>query len=114
VLAEMIVLAAGLSMLVAATQVYFRDLANFLPYLLRVWLYVSPVLYYASEVPDNYRFLLYLNPLGPMLTAWSEALNQGITPGAEWLLLGLAWALVAFVVGGLFFVSRERDFAVRV
>jgi len=113
VLAEMVILAAGLSMLVAATQVYFRDLANFLPYLLRVWLYVSPVLYYASEVPDNYRFLLYVNPLGPMLTAWSEALNQGVTPGAEWLLLGLAWALVAFVAGGLFFISREREFAVR-
>ena len=45
-------LAAGLAMLVAALQVYFRDLKNFLPYFLRIWLYASPVLYYASEVPE--------------------------------------------------------------
>ena len=42
-------------MLVAAAQVYFRDLSNFLPYVLRIWLYVSPVLYYADEVPDRYK-----------------------------------------------------------
>ena len=40
-------------MLVAAAQVYFRDLSNFLPYVLRIWLYVSPVLYYADEVPER-------------------------------------------------------------
>src|SRR3954463_4702757 len=47
-------LASGLTMFIAAAQVYFRDLANFLPYALRVWLYMSPVLYYASEVPERY------------------------------------------------------------
>lgn len=113
VFAEMVVLATGLSLLVAALQVYFRDLSNFLPYLLRVWLYVSPVLWYATEVPGGYKFLLYANPLGGMLTAWSEALNQGITPGGTWMLLGAGWAAAAFVAGALYFVSREREFAVR-
>lgn len=45
IFALLILLACGLSMLVAAAQVYFRDLSNFLPYVLRIWLYVSPVLY---------------------------------------------------------------------
>ena len=44
-----VVLAAGLAMLVAAAQVYFRDLKNFLPYVLRIWLYASPILYYAER-----------------------------------------------------------------
>ena len=47
----LILFAAGLAMLVAAAQVYFRDLSNFLPYMLRIWLYISPVLYFADEVP---------------------------------------------------------------
>ena len=42
-------------MFVAALQVYFRDLKSFLPYVLRVWLYASPVLYYANEVPEQLR-----------------------------------------------------------
>jgi teichoic acid transport system permease protein len=112
VLVELTVFAFGVSMLVAAAQVYFRDLNNFLPYLLRVWLYASPVLYYADDVPDRYRWLLDVNPLGPMLAAWSEAL-AGQMPQTEWLLIGLAWSVGAFVVGALFFISREREFAVR-
>jgi teichoic acid transport system permease protein len=114
VLVELVAFATGASVLVAAGQVYFRDLNQFLPYLLRVWLYVSPVLWQASEVPHGYKWLLYVNPLGPMLTAWNEAINEAIRPGATWLLLGAAWAVVMLVVGGLFFISRERDFAVRV
>ena len=49
----MFVMAAGAGMLVSALQVYFRDVKNFLPYFLRVWLYSSPVLYYADEVPGR-------------------------------------------------------------
>jgi teichoic acid transport system permease protein len=113
IVALLIVMAAGLSMFVAAAQVYFRDLSSFLPYILRVWLYVSPVLYYADEVPERYKWLLDVNPLAPLLTAWSDVLNSGHAPAAGSLALGGAWALALFVAGALFFTSREREFAVR-
>jgi ABC-type polysaccharide/polyol phosphate export permease len=113
ILALFILLACGLSMLVAAAQVYFRDLSSFLPYVLRIWLYCSPVLYYAERVPDRYKFILDVNPLGGLLTAWSDVLNRGHAPGAASMLLGLAWGVGLFVVAGLFFMSREREFAVR-
>lgn len=109
----MALVGAGLSMFVAAGQVYFRDLKSFLPYALRIWLYASPVLYYAFEVPSRYKPLLEINPLGALLTAWSDVLNQGRAPAADDLLLGLAWGVVLFVAGALFFMSREREFAVR-
>ncbi len=105
--------AAGLSMFVAALQVYFRDVKSFLPYVLRVWLYASPVLYYAYQVPENYKWLLKANPIGSLLTAWSEVLQGGHSPRPVDMLLGLAWGVVLFVGGALFFMSREREFAVR-
>ena len=80
IVALLLLLACGLSMLVAAAQVYFRDLSNFLPYVLRIWLYISPVLYYADEVPDRYKWILEVNPLGGLLTAWSDVLNAGHAP----------------------------------
>jgi teichoic acid transport system permease protein len=113
VLLLLVVFSAGVCLAAAAAQVYFRDLTNFLPYLLRVWLYVSPVLYRADEVPDRLQGLLALNPMFPLLAAWSQVLNEGTAPSASHLLQGAAWALGALVVGGLFFVSREREFAVR-
>lgn len=107
------VLASGLAIFVAAAQVYFRDLASFLPYALRVWLYISPILYYADEVPERYQPLISINPLGQLLTAWNEVIIRGQAPSAESLAVGGAWAVGIFIVASLFFMSREREFAVR-
>jgi ABC-type polysaccharide/polyol phosphate export permease len=112
VLALLLLLACGLAMLVSAGQVYFRDLSNFLPYMLRIWLYCTPVLYFAYEVPDRYKWLLDVNPLGGLMPAWSDAL-RGHAPAAGELLPGLAWGVGLFIVASLFFLSREREFAVR-
>jgi ABC-type polysaccharide/polyol phosphate export permease len=114
VFVEVVVFTTGVSLTFAALQVYFRDFANFLPYLMRIWLYMSPILWVYSEVPHGYKFLLYVNPMGSMLTAWTECLWLGIQPGGRWLLLGAAWAVFSFVAGAAFFISRERDFAVRI
>jgi teichoic acid transport system permease protein len=113
ILALFVVLASGAAMLVAAVQVYFRDVRNFLPYFLRIWLYASPVLYYVHEVPDRFRLILDVNPLYPLLGSLSDVVNQGEAPSATLLAYGLAWAVGIFAVGALFFVSREREFAVR-
>jgi ABC-type polysaccharide/polyol phosphate export permease len=109
----LIVLSTGLALIVSALQVYFRDLKDFMPYLLRVWLYGSPVLYYAHEMPEQYRFLLDVNPLGQLLAAWSTVLNQGGVPTSHELLVSAAWAFGFLLVGFVYFVSREREFAVR-
>jgi teichoic acid transport system permease protein len=113
IVAIMTVFTAGAAMLVAAAQVYFRDVSAFLPYLMRIWMYGTPILYFYDEVPEKFKWLIDLNPLTPLFTAWSDALNKGINPGAGFMLWGLAWAAGALVIGGLFFISREREFAVR-
>lgn len=113
IIALMVVFAAGSAMLVAAVQVYFRDLTAFLRYMLRIWLYLSPILWTAAQVPEKYKPFLYANPLYPPLTALNDAVTLGVTPRASLLLLTLAWAVGALVVGSLFFISREREFAVR-
>jgi teichoic acid transport system permease protein len=109
----LIVLATGLAMIVAAVQVYFRDLKAFMPYLLRVWLYISPVLYFPSEMPKQYLWLLDVNPLGQLLSSWGYVLSDGVAPAWGSLAVASAWAFGCFIVGGLFFISREREFAVR-
>ena len=113
IVALLTVFATGMAMLVSAAQVYFRDLKNFLPYATRVWLYATPILYFADEVPERYDWVLTVNPLAPIISAWSTVLDKGQAPPLDDMLLGLAWAIGAFVVAGVFFVSREREFAVR-
>jgi ABC-type polysaccharide/polyol phosphate export permease len=108
------VFATGVAMFCAAAQVYFRDLSSFLPYVLRIWMYVSPILYQWNEVPAHIRHWLLLNPMSSMLASWSTVLNQGNAPDPNLMLIGTAWAIFGLVFGALFFISRERDFAVRI
>src|SRR4051794_1424321 len=113
VFALLALFATGMTMLLSAAQVYFRDVSSFLPYVMRIWMYGSPVLYYLDEVPERFRWLIAINPLAPTLGAWSEAITEGRGPSVGLLAAGLAWGVGAVVVGGLFFISREREFAVR-
>lgn len=112
-LALFVLVAGGMATIVATAQVYFRDLAQFLPYLLRVWLYLSPVLWYADELPKKYEVFLWLNPIGALLKAWSEALVFAQPPDGAAFAVGAAWGVGLTLAGSLFFMSRERDFAVR-
>ena len=111
--ALLLVFASGVTALVAAATVYFRDISSFLPYVMRIWLYASPVLYYIEDVPARFKLIIDLNPLAPVLGAWSDVLTRGLVPSAGRLALAVAWSAVAFVAGVLFFISREREFAVR-
>jgi teichoic acid transport system permease protein len=113
ILALFVVFGAGAAMVAATAQVYFRDLTNFLPYFTRIWLYSSPVLFYIDEIPSRLKPILALNPLYPLLGALSDVVNLGHNPSPGFVAAGLAWAVGIFVLGSLFFISREREFAVR-
>ncbi len=113
ILAIAILLALGLAITISCINVYFRDIASFLPYLTRTLLYLSPILYEASALKDNIRSLEAFNPLFPLLDSWSRALVHGQTPQAGSMWQSLAWALGIFIIGSYFFLSREREFAVR-
>ena len=113
ILALALVLSLGGAMLSATAQVYFRDLANILPYFLRISLSLAPVLYYADDVPERLQPFLALNPLYGLLGSLSEAVNQGTTPSAVLLGLAVAWPLTIFFTGAFIFLAKEREFAVR-
>jgi ABC-type polysaccharide/polyol phosphate export permease len=113
IIAMITAFAAGAAMFTATAQVYFRDLTNFLPYFTRIWLYTSPILFYAEEVPVKLRPILYLNPMYPMLGSLNDAVIEGRTPPLTLLAASLAWAVGTLLAGTAFFISREREFAIR-
>jgi ABC-type polysaccharide/polyol phosphate export permease len=114
IVAMVTVFSTGVAMFCGAAQVYFRDLSSFLPYLLRIWMYISPILYYWDDVPKHIQHWLLLNPMASMLAAWSDVLQKQQAPPLNLMLIGTGWAVFGLVFGSLFFISRERDFAVRI
>ncbi|HYU84509.1 MAG TPA: ABC transporter permease [Kribbellaceae bacterium] len=107
------VFGAGMAMIFAALQVYFRDTTSFLPYIVRIWLYLSPVLWFSEDAPERLRRFMFLNPLYSLIGGWTDLLVRGTVPRLSLWIGGAAWAAGALLVGSLFFLSREREFVVR-
>jgi homopolymeric O-antigen transport system permease protein len=94
----------------SALDVHYRDVRYAIPFLIQIWLFATPVVYPASLVPQQFRFLLGLNPMSGVVEGFRWALLGQEAPGA------LLWVsvLVTFVVlvSGLFYFRRlERTFA---
>lgn len=113
-LAMAVLFSVGLAALFAAIQVYFRDASSFLPYVTRIWLYLSPVLWFPDDVFHKVGNLLFVNPLFSIIGGWAETTLEASVPPLSMFVWSAAWAIVVAVAGALFFMSRERDFAVRV
>ena len=70
-------LTIGLSLLFAGVAVLFRDLFQIVPVLLMIWLYATPVIYPADLIPDNYQFIIALNPMTHIVEAYRRVLLEG-------------------------------------
>jgi len=108
-----LIFSLGVAILISTINVYFRDIASFLPYLTRTFLYLSPILYEASALKPQLRMFQNFNPLFSLLESWSLSIVHAQTPNLASMLTALAWAVGVLLIGTYFFLSREREFAVR-
>ena len=103
----------GLALLFATLNVYFRDTSKLLSYVSRLWLYVSPILWEPDRLHGWHRMILWANPLGPVLAANHEVWIRGETPSLAVFGAAFGWAIFLMLVGSYFFMTREREFAIR-
>ena len=108
------VVALGLAMILATLNVYFRDVASLLPYVNRIWLYLTPIIYLYTFFPERHRWLILINPLGGLFTSVQMVLIEGRNPSPQYILSGAAWSFTMLFAGGYLFLRRERDFAIRI
>jgi len=98
-------LAYGLAILTAA----LRDVMQVVNFGLSIGMFISPVLFPPSMFPKSLSWLLWLNPMTPVVLGVQGILLKGEAPGAEvWLALALWCALLAVVLDRLIARSREQ------
>lgn len=103
-------LALALGLLFAALNVKYRDIGTVLPVLLQLWLFASPVIYPASLVPPNWRWVYSLNPLTGIIDGFRAAL---LDLAFDWrsLLVSFAITLALLVYSSFVFQRMEDEFA---
>lgn len=102
----------GLAMIVARLTFHFRDVQQFLPYLLRLYLYASGVLIPINAdliTHDGLRSVLQANPMFHLIEM-SRAAVIGSTPHPWVWVLGPAWAVGLLVAGFWFFRNAESEY----
>ena len=81
-------IAQGVSWLVAAVTVYLRDVAQLVSLGLTVWMFLSPILYPLDMVPDEWRSVIWLNPVTWLVDGYRAVILEGRCPSwTSWLLL---------------------------
>jgi lipopolysaccharide transport system permease protein len=101
----------GVSWALASLGVFLRDISQFIGLIVTVLMFLSPVFYPASALPENYRFILYLNPLTPVIEEIRSVLYWGETP--DFATLAIYWLSTAVFawLGFIWFQKTRKGFA---
>ena len=107
----MILTATGVGCWLAAVYIQYRDVRQIVPFIVQIWMYVSPVVYPLSLVPERYRTLYALNPMAGIIQTFRVVLLR--TGEIPWGTLGISTivGLALFLSGTLYYRKTEHLFA---
>lgn len=110
-----VVTALGFGLWLAALNVRYHDVNYVVPFLVQIWMYLTPVIYGSTLIPERFRFLLALNPMTGVVEGFRWALLGRYATGTEapgpLLAASVGISLLVLVTGALFFRRTERTFA---
>jgi len=104
-----VVTVLGISFLLAAINVRYRDIGHLVPFLLQLLLFASPVLYASDVVPAHWRALYGVNPAAGLLDMVRWCLF-GTPVELPTLAMSLASAVLLLAAGVAYFTRAERKF----
>jgi lipopolysaccharide transport system permease protein len=106
-----IVLAAGLTLLGSALNVFARDIRLMVPLMLQLWLFLTPVMYPLSHVKGTLKIWFRINPMTGVVQSFRDILIGGRAPSLSLLMPAIIGALVVLVIGAWYFGATESRFA---
>jgi len=104
-------LGLGFGLIITSLTTKYRDLIFLVQFGIQLLMYATPVIYPLSEIPEQYQWLVVLNPMTSIIEAFKYGfLGQGVF---SWLYLGysLGFMTVLLLIGIMIFNSTERTFA---
>jgi lipopolysaccharide transport system permease protein len=106
-----LVFTLGAAWLIASLGVFLRDIAQGITLLLMAWMYLTPIIYPESIVPERFRWFVGLNPFAWLVRSYRRVFLDGLAPDWRTLLYFTAVALLIFVFGYWWFARTRKNFA---
>jgi len=94
----------------SALTTKYRDLSNLMSFGVQLWMYITPVIYPSSAVPEKYKVFVLINPVAPLV----EAFKYGLIGAGEFnpgrLLYSAGFTIVLLFIGVVLFNRTEQNF----
>lgn len=103
--------ALGVGLWLSALNVLYRDIGYIIPFLTQFWFYITPIVYPASEVPEQLRYIYALNPMVGVVEGFRWALLNTSTPPGPMVAVSTVISVVILISGMFYFRRMERTFA---
>ena len=103
-------LGLGFGIIISSMTTKYRDLKYLVSFGVHLWMYITPVIYPVSAIPERYRWVALVNPITPIVESFRFAFLGAGT--VSWIMLGYSFIamLVVFLIGVLLFNRVEQTF----
>jgi lipopolysaccharide transport system permease protein len=101
----------GLTLLVSALDVYYKDVKHFLEVLLNLWFWLTPIIWPLNLVPEKLQDYVYLNPFTAFVQAYRDIILDNRFPKPLILTILMVTGILVFFLGALVFQKKQRRFA---
>ena len=100
----------GMCLTFSALNVYFRDLEHILGILMMVWFYLTPIVYSIDMIPAKFKWIIYVNPMAVIISAYRDILFYNIMPNFQQLGIIFIYSLVFLILGYFIFEKLQKNF----
>ncbi len=111
VILPLILLSLGLSLILSSLGVFFRDIQHILVVLVQALMFLSPIFYPISIIPEALRTIYYINPIGYVVEDMRNIFIWGNIPNWTWCIFGTIIGSAVFLLGYAWFKKTKGAFA---
>lgn len=106
-----LIFSMGLGWIFACINVFFRDTAHLMGVIMLVWMFLTPIFYSESMVPEKFQFFIKFNPMAYLVRAYRDILLNDKLPNISDMLTFTAISIIVFLGGYLLFGKTQHKFA---
>ena len=107
--------ALGIGLLISTFAVYYPDVAEMYSIGMYGWMYLTPVIYPITILPENYRFwITHLNPMYYFLEIYRAPIYYGKLPALDIFIPAVLIAFLTLIVGWIVFTNKADEFSYRI
>lgn len=102
-----VALGLGVGLILGIMNVFLRDIGQVVPIIMQMWFWFTPIIYPENIIPESYRYLLKINPLFPIVSAYHDVLVYDKIPHLESLAIISVFSLLLMLIS-LFLFRRAN------